>query len=71
MKTEELEQTETWAMKTFGAAELGDSRRADRLVKIAMALAENPVEVSPGSSKKYTVRIFELVDVYTAANVQA
>jgi hypothetical protein len=40
-------------------------------VKIAMALAENPVEVSPGSSKKYTVRIFELVGVYTAVNLQA
>jgi len=29
-------------LETFGAAELGDPRRTDRLVKVASALGENP-----------------------------
>ena len=42
MEQEPLQHAEEWVVQTFGAAELGDPRRADRLVKIANALAENP-----------------------------
>jgi hypothetical protein len=37
-----LQHADTWAAQNFGAAELGDPRRTDRLIKIANALAENP-----------------------------
>jgi len=40
MKMETLQNAEAWAVETFGAAELGDVRRTDRLVKIAWALGE-------------------------------
>lgn len=53
MKTEELEQTEKWAVKTFGTAELGDPRRTDRLVKMAMVLAENPAASLPKSMRNW------------------
>jgi hypothetical protein len=42
MAQEPLEHAEEWAVKTFGAAELGDPRRTDRLIKVASALAANP-----------------------------
>jgi hypothetical protein len=42
MEQEPLQQAEEWAVETFGAAELGDPRRRDRLVKMASALAANP-----------------------------
>ena len=42
MEQEPLQHAEEWTVQTFGAAELGDPRRIDRLVKIANALAENP-----------------------------
>src|SRR5271157_5772711 len=42
MNVKELEKVEKWAVETFGAAELGDPRRTDRLVKVAAALGENP-----------------------------
>jgi hypothetical protein len=34
MGGEELEHADKWAVGTFGAAELGDLRRTDRLVKM-------------------------------------
>ncbi len=42
MNPKELENPEEWASKTFASAELGDVRRTDRLVQIAVALAEEP-----------------------------
>ncbi len=42
MDQETLQHAEQWAIHTFGAAELGDPRRTDRLVKVASALASNP-----------------------------
>src|SRR5258707_13544653 len=42
MDQEPLQHAEEWAVKTFGAAELGDPRRTDRLLKVASALAANP-----------------------------
>ena len=42
MDQETLQHAENWAVATFGAAELGDPRRTDRLVKVASALAKNP-----------------------------
>jgi hypothetical protein len=49
MNTETLQNAEAWAVETFGAAELGDVRRTDRLVKIASALGENPSVSLPTS----------------------
>lgn len=37
-----------WAATTFGAAELGDARRTDRLVRIAAAIAQRPAASLPG-----------------------
>jgi hypothetical protein len=42
MEQELLQQAEDWAVETFGAAELGDPRRTDRLILVASALAANP-----------------------------
>ncbi|MFL5662851.1 MAG: IS4 family transposase [Ktedonobacteraceae bacterium] len=42
MEPESLQHAEKWAVETFGAAELGDPRRTDRLLKVASALAANP-----------------------------
>ncbi|GLV54052.1 IS4 family transposase [Dictyobacter sp. S3.2.2.5] len=42
MEQAPLQHADTWAVETFGAAELGDPRRTDRLMKIAHALAERP-----------------------------
>jgi Transposase DNA-binding len=42
MDITEPENVEKWAVKTFGAAECGDPRRTDRLIKVASALAKNP-----------------------------
>lgn len=53
MNKETLEQTETWAIETFGAAELGDPRRTDRLVQMATALAENPAASLPKSMRNW------------------
>lgn len=42
MSRHDLEEPETWAVRTFGLAELGDLRRTDRLVQLAAALARDP-----------------------------
>src|SRR5579859_2514352 len=49
MNVETLQDAEEWALETFGAAELGDVRRTDRLVRIASALGENPSVSLPAS----------------------
>lgn len=47
MSRNELEEPETWAVRTFGQAELGYLRRTDRLVQLAAALARNPQSSLP------------------------
>jgi hypothetical protein len=53
MNVKELENVEQWAVKTFGAAELGDPRRTDRLVKVAAALGGNPSVSLPTSMRNW------------------
>ncbi len=53
MNTETLKNAEVWAVKTFGAAELGDPRRTDRLVKMAAVLGENPSVSLPRSLRNW------------------
>lgn len=53
MNVKELENAEKWAVGTFGAAELGDPRRTDRLVKVAAALGENPSVSLPRSMRNW------------------
>ena len=53
MNTETLQNAEAWAVETFGAAELGDVRRTDRLVKIASVLGENPSVSLPASMRNW------------------
>ena len=43
MNVKELENAEEWAVETFGAADLGDPRRTDRLVKMAAEMARKPL----------------------------
>ena len=51
MEQEPLQHADEWAAQTFGAAELGDPRRTDRLIKIADALAENPSASLPHDAR--------------------
>ena len=53
MNGETLQNPEAWAVETFGAAELGDPRRTDRLVKVASALGENPSVSLPASMRDW------------------
>src|SRR5437763_2260561 len=53
MNTETLKNAEKWAVETFGAAEFGDPRRTDRLVKIAAVLGENPSVSLPRSQRNW------------------
>jgi Transposase DNA-binding len=42
MRSESQRATREWAYEEFGHAELGDSRRTDRVVRMAAAPAEQP-----------------------------
>lgn len=42
-----LRVTESWANEMFGACELGDQRRTERLVRVAQQVAENPAASFP------------------------
>ena len=53
MNTKTLQNPEEWAVETFGAAELGDVRRTDRLIKLASALGENPSVSLPASMRNW------------------
>lgn len=53
MEQEPLQQAEKWAVNPFGAAELGDPRRTDRLIKVASALATNPWASLPHVSETW------------------
>jgi hypothetical protein len=47
MEQEPLQHADEWAVQTFAAAELGDPRRTDRLIKVSSALATNPSSSLP------------------------
>jgi Transposase DNA-binding len=47
MNKQDLHNPEEWASQTFGAAELGDQRRTDRLVRMAAAIAYDPAASLP------------------------
>ncbi len=53
MNLKDVQKVEEWAVETFGAAELGDPRRTERLVKIAAALGENPSVSLPASMRNW------------------
>ena len=53
MNMETLQNAEAWAAETFGAAELGDARRTDRLVKVGSVLGENPSVSLPRSMRNW------------------
>lgn len=53
MEQEPLQQAEEWAVETFGAADLGDPRRTDRLIVVASALATNPSASLPHASETW------------------
>lgn len=57
MNPKDLENPEDWASKTFASAELGDSRRTDRLVQIAGALAEEPAASLPSAMRSVSETI--------------
>jgi hypothetical protein len=64
MKQEDLEQPETWAVNTFGTAELGDPRRTDRLVRIAAALVLEPAASLPKVMRNWkdTIAAYRFLD---------
>jgi Transposase DNA-binding len=64
MDGEGLEHPDTWAVETFGSAELGDLRRTDRLVKMATAIAENPSASLPESMRDWasTLAAYRFLD---------
>jgi hypothetical protein len=53
MNLKDVQKVEEWAVEAFGAAELGDPRRTERLVKIAAALGENPSVSLPASMRNW------------------
>lgn len=64
MDQETLQHVEKWAVDTFGAAELGDLRRTDRLIKMASALANNPSASLPHALETWgeTLGAYRLLD---------
>jgi Transposase DNA-binding len=64
MDITEPEKVEKWAVSTFGAAELGDPRRTDRLIKVASALASNPSASLPCALETWgeTLGAYRLLD---------
>lgn len=57
-----------WALAEFGAADLGDARRRDRLVSLARQLAERPEASLPqaledGAALKAAYRFFDNADI--------
>lgn len=64
MNEEEQQEPEEWASKTFGAAELGDQRRTDRLVKMAAAIAHHPAASLPTAMRNWsdTIAAYRFLD---------
>ena len=54
MSNQDLNNPEAWASQTFGAAELGDPRRTDRLVKMAAAIAYEPAASLPKAMRNWS-----------------
>src|SRR6266700_4456226 len=72
MDGEGLEHPEKWAVETFAAAELGDQRRTDRLVKMATVIAENPSASLPESMRNWadTLAAYRFLDNETITHEQ-
>src|SRR5712664_1496573 len=47
MKAMSVLDAKEWAVETFGEVELGDPRRRDRVVQVAVAMAEDPAVPLP------------------------
>ncbi|HLG60445.1 MAG TPA: IS4 family transposase [Ktedonosporobacter sp.] len=64
MNHQDLQEPEVWASKTFGAAELGDQRRTDRLVSMASAIAHAPAASLPKAMRTWgdTLAAYRLLD---------
>jgi hypothetical protein len=67
-----LARRQVWAQQQFGAAQLGDSRRTRRLVKLAMQMAGNssgsiPQQAGNAADRKAAYRLFAAEDVTHAA----
>jgi hypothetical protein len=64
MNDTNLQEPEAWASQTFGAAELGDQRRTDRLVTMAAAIAHDPAASLPKAMRTWsdTIAAYRLLD---------
>lgn len=64
MNDKNLQEPEVWASQTFGAAELGDQRRTDRLVSMAAAIAYDPAASLPKAMRRWneTVAAYRFLD---------
>src|SRR5579883_979767 len=64
MNDQDQHHPETWASKTFGAAELGDQRRTDRLVTMAAAIAHDPAASLPKAMRSWndTIAAYRFLD---------
>jgi len=63
-----MQSVKEWAQMNFGACELGDKRRTDRLVRVAEQVANNPSASLPNqlelwSDLKAAYRLFDCEDV--------
>jgi hypothetical protein len=64
MNEQDLQEPENWASTTFGAAELGDQRRTDRLVRMAAAIAHDPAASLPTAMRNWgdTLAAYRFLD---------
>jgi Rieske Fe-S protein len=64
MNDQDLQDPEAWASQTFGAAELGDQRRTDRLVTMAAAIAHDPAASLPKAMRSWsdTIAAYRFLD---------
>jgi len=70
-----LARRQVWAQQQFGAAQLGDSRRTRRLVRLAVQMAGNssgsiPQQAGNAADMKAAYRLFAAEDVTHAAILQ-
>jgi hypothetical protein len=64
MNKQDQQNPETWASTTFGAAELGDQRRTERLVSRASAIAHDPAASLPKAMRTWsdTIAAYRFLD---------
>ena len=72
MNKQNLQDPEAWASQTFGAAELGDPRRTDRLVTMAAAIAHEPAASLPTAMRTWsdTIAAYRLLDTEQISHEQ-